>query len=136
MTNNKGQPYREGDQETGDEKVLKVPITAFLVLMTPEGTVDVVTALPGLEVQRVPTVQDVRTMTRVVSDDAQARITALKASEGIARSLASVVSSEQRSQNLANMMIPGVPPGMQPRAPHPAATPDLRPKGGRGNDEG
>lgn len=140
---NKEQPYREGDQETGDEKISKTPITAFLVLMSPEGIVDVVTELPGLEVQRKPSAQDVRNMARTVFDDAQVQILMVKSTSGIARSLAGVLTSVGRQpqiQNLAgpaNMppgMMPGVPPGVIPNIPPgmvppgmgaPVATPDL-----------
>lgn len=132
--------YREGGDDTGDEELKVVPTTAFLVVMLPSGVVDLVTNLPGFTVQRAPTVQDIRNMTRIVSDDAQARILATKASEGIARSLSGIVSSlgGQRPQNLANMM-PGVPPGMvspMTKGPRPVSsgiTPDLSKKGKKGD---
>jgi hypothetical protein len=148
----KEKPYREGDDETLDESVQAVPITAFLAVMLPNGAVDVVTTLPGFQVQREVTAQDIRNMSRSIADDAQVRLVAAKAAGGMARSLTNLVTAMSGKQSgPPGMGIPGMPPGMVPpdffnpnMVPSPAPvrpvamTPDLSkamPKG-KGKDEG
>lgn len=84
-------PYREGDQEVGDEGIDKTPITGFVAYLTHDGKVDVVTNIGGFSRQRDASMADIRDIAHSVFKDADNRIIAgeveARISQGIAKAL-------------------------------------------------
>jgi hypothetical protein len=92
--------YQEGDQpeqvqDSHSDKVRSAPVTAVLLIKNQEGSVDIVTEIGGIDMQRPPTMADILDMGLAVTLDAYANVIAQKTSFHVANAIAQARQMQQ-----------------------------------------